>query len=115
MRSGVLMSLRPAWIRRVALAGGVVLVSAVAWSKPSLGKRMMVDEGDRGVPPVFQLEGVPLGGPRAPTHGAAPEQAGSAIVALGQGALVIDGDSGKLLRLDDKLAVAASVEIGAGA
>jgi DNA-binding beta-propeller fold protein YncE len=102
-------------MRRAALAGGLVVVSAVAWSKPSLGKRMVVDDFDRGVPPAFQLEGAPLGGPRAPGHGAAPEQAGSSIVAVGKGALVIDADSGKLLRLDDQLKVSSSVAIAEGA
>ncbi|HTJ44344.1 MAG TPA: c-type cytochrome [Kofleriaceae bacterium] len=91
------------------------MASALALAKPSFGKRMVIDDFDRGVPPAFQLEGAPLGGPRAPTHGAAPEQAGSAIVAYGKGALVIDADSGKLLQLDEKLKTTASVDIGAGA
>ncbi len=115
MRLGVNMRVRPAWVRRAAVASGVVLVSAIAWSKPSLGKRMVVDDFDQGIAPAFQLEGAPLGGPRPPTHGAAPEQAGSAIVALGKGALVIDADSGKLLRLDGALKTTASLAIGEGA
>lgn len=115
MRWGELMKVRAPWVRRGALVGGAVVVSAVAWSKPSLGKRMVVDDFDRGVPPAFQLEGAPLGGPRAPTHGAAPEQAGSAIVAVGKGALVIDADSGKLLRVDDKLVARASLDVAPGA
>lgn len=115
MRSGELMKVRAPVVRRAALTGGVVVASAIAWSKPSLGKRMVVDDFDRGVPPAFQLEGAPLGGPRAPTHGAAPEQAGSAIVAVGKGALVIDADSGTLLALDEKLAPRAQLEIAPGA
>src|SRR5262249_46819708 len=65
-------------------------------------------------------------GPRAPTRGAAPEQAGSTIVALdaagsgsvtrgGAGALVVDADSGALFRLDDRLAVSARLAIAPGA
>lgn len=67
---------------------------------------------DRHVQPTFELQGTALGGVTAPeVHPA--HLAGSTIVALdGGGALVIDGDSGALIRTDRTGAVIARVAIG---
>jgi Cytochrome c len=98
--------------RRAAAVGGALLAASVAWSHPARARRMVVDDFQSNVPPAFQLDGLALGGTRAPARGAAPEQAGSPIAAVGQGALVIDADSGQLVRLDAGLALTSRLPIG---
>ncbi|MCE9580552.1 MAG: hypothetical protein K8W52_45955, partial [Deltaproteobacteria bacterium] len=51
---------------------------------------MEFDPRGRFVNTPFTLEAAALGGPRAPTRGAAAAQAGAAIAAVDDGALVID-------------------------
>ncbi len=64
----------------------------------------------------FQMLDVPAGKAVAPASRARPAHlAGSSIAALADGALVIDGDSGRLVRLDAAGAVAGRLDIGAGA
>ena len=61
----------------------------------------------------FAMLDVPLGGTRAPKpDGRSASLSGSTIAALTDGALVIDGDSGKLLRLDKAGVVTARLTIG---
>jgi len=105
------MQVRPC-VRRLAAVGGALLAASVAWSPAARAKRMVIDDFDSNVAPAFQLDGLAVGAPRAPSRGAAPEQAGSPIAAAGTGALVIDADSGQLLRLDHGLAVTARLAIG---
>ena len=69
-------------------------------------------------PPDFVLRGPALGGARAPAGVdlAAPAHlTGGAIVAVGAGALVIDAESGDLLRLDAAGRVRNRLPIGPGA
>jgi mono/diheme cytochrome c family protein len=61
----------------------------------------------------FQLQDPPLGGTQAPAAKAANAAlAGSTIAALGAGALVIDADSGMLLRTDRNGKVIAQMDVG---
>lgn len=108
------MKVRHPRLQQAVVLGGAI-AATLALAKPSLGKRMVIDDFQMAQQTPFAFEAAPLGGPRPPTRGAAPAQAGSAIAAIGQGALVIDADSGALLRLDDQLAVKASLAIGPGA
>jgi len=75
----------------------------------ALAKRV-VDTFDAG-PPTFELSGRPLGGakPASPT---AAHLAGSRIAALADGAVVIDADSGALIRTDKVGKAAGSLAIG---
>ncbi len=72
--------------------------------------------GEREMPPpAFALDGTALGGPRAPTgvDARAPAHlAGSTIASLVGGALVIDPDSGDLIRVDRSGKVTARLSIG---
>jgi DNA-binding beta-propeller fold protein YncE len=91
----------------VALAalGPVTLITA-SWAK------MMLDPADFG-PPGFALTGAPIAGGKAaatPAH-----LTSSPIAALDDGALVIDPDSGALVRTGRDGAAVASLAIGAGA
>ncbi|MCE9574682.1 MAG: c-type cytochrome [Deltaproteobacteria bacterium] len=115
MRSAPFMKVRRPRLQQVVVLGGAAIATTLAFAKPSLGKRMVIDDFQMAQQTPFAFEGAPLGGPRAPTRGPAPAQAGGAIAAIGQGALVIDADSGTLVRLDDQLAATASLAIGPGA
>src|SRR5262245_34315928 len=67
-------------------------------------------------PADFELLGAPLGGPRAPEPSARPASlAGSTIAAWQGGAIVIDADSGELVRTDREGTPTARLAIGVGA
>jgi DNA-binding beta-propeller fold protein YncE/mono/diheme cytochrome c family protein len=75
------------------------------------------EEDEFSPAPVFQLEGRGIGGVRATSSVAPAHAASSRIAALGEGAaaLVIDADSGKLFRTDEKGARIAELAIGSEA
>ncbi len=61
----------------------------------------------------FALQDPPLGSTRAPAATPIPASlAGSTVAALADGALVIDADSGKLLRVDRTNTVVATLDVG---
>ena len=107
------MRLRPRRLPSAVAAALVALPLVVA----SLHARAASDEWEEGTftppaPPAFQLEpGLPQGG--AVAAAATPAYlAGSRIAALADGALVIDADSGALIRTDLATAPVAQVAIG---
>jgi DNA-binding beta-propeller fold protein YncE/mono/diheme cytochrome c family protein len=64
----------------------------------------------------FAMLDVPLGEGKPPTAKARPASlSGSTIAALAKGSLVIDGDSGALIRLDDSAEPTHRLKVGAGA
>ncbi len=74
--------------------------------------KMMMEE-DMG-PPTFQLQGRPIGGLDPAKPGPA-HLAGSRIAAAGTGAIVIDADSGSLVRTDKAGAKVSELAIGKNA
>lgn len=103
MRRSLLLALIPA---------GIVTAGVVATARPAMAKRMM-REVDFS-PPSFQLLGRPVGGAKPATATAAYLTA-SRIAAVDNGALVIDSDSGQLVRTDGSGKNIAQVAIGANA
>jgi DNA-binding beta-propeller fold protein YncE/cytochrome c553 len=91
---------------------GLATLGLAALAHPVMAKRV-VSEFDVGVP-SFQLLGRPVGGAKAATATAA-YLTGSRITAVDGGALVIDADSGQLIRTDKNGKNIASVSIGANA
>jgi DNA-binding beta-propeller fold protein YncE len=75
----------------------LIPVAGLALANPAHAKRVVGDFD--AVAPTFQLLGRPLGGAKPATE-TAPYLAGSRIAAVGDGALVIDADSGELIRTD---------------
>ncbi len=90
---------------------GIASVGLVADSHPAMAKRMMRE--DFG-PPAFQLEGRPIGGAK-PAAATAAYLTSSRIAATADGALVIDSDSGALIRTDKDGKNIAQVAIGSNA
>ncbi|MBS1124932.1 MAG: hypothetical protein H6Q90_7160, partial [Deltaproteobacteria bacterium] len=88
------------------LAIGLVVAALPTYA---LAKRMISDF-DRS-PPAFELLGRPIGG-ATPAKATAAHLTGSRIMAAGDGALVIDGDSGALIRTDKDGKSIASLAIG---
>lgn len=97
-------------MRHRKLATGL-LVAAVPLtiSAVAFAKRMIVDFDD--AVPTFELQGRPLGGARPATPTPA-HLTGARIMAAGDGALVIDADSGALLKTDGAGAKVAELAIG---
>ena len=97
--------------RRLAI-GLLAAVVPVGFATFAYAKRM-VSDFEMG-PPTFQLLGRPLGGIAAakpsPAH-----LAGSRIAAAGAGAVVIDADSGSLIRTDKAGAKLGELSIGKNA
>lgn len=87
------------------------LTAAIALS-PAAARSMRRDFGDFNV--SFQMQGRPLGGTK-PAKATAPYLAGNRIAAVGEGALVIDNDSGQLIKTDVDGKQAAAVAIGKNA
>jgi DNA-binding beta-propeller fold protein YncE len=85
-------------------------IATVALAEPALAKRMMGDFGQ----PSFQLLGRPIGGAKAARDTPA-YLAGQRISAVGDGALVIDSDSGELIKTDKTGAKLVSIAIGKNA
>lgn len=105
-------------LRRITAALATMTAAAVlAHADRVAAKRMVVDFQEMA-PPAFQLTGRSLGGPTAPAgldrEGVAA-LAGSAIAAVGDGALVIDADSGDLVRVDATGTPRARLAVGATA
>jgi DNA-binding beta-propeller fold protein YncE len=91
---------------------GLAALGIAAFAKPAMAKRMVADF-DAGQP-SFQLAGRPIGGAKAAA--ATPAfLTGSRIAAVDDGALVIDADSGKLIRTDKTGKNLAALDIGANA
>jgi DNA-binding beta-propeller fold protein YncE len=95
-------------MRRPVLAAGLL---TAAFATPALAK--MIAPFD-ATPPRFQLLGRPLGG-ATPAAATAPFLSSSRIAALADGALVIDADSGDLIRTDRSGTAIAKLAIGANA
>ena len=88
------------------LAIGLVVAALPTYA---LAKRMISDF-DRS-PPAFELLGRPIGG-ATPAKATAAHLTGSRIMAASDGALVIDGDSGALIRTDKAGKNIAELAIG---
>lgn len=93
----------------VAVAGATAFLSIALLARPARA-RMVIDE-DFFVQPTFELQGAPIG-KKAKPEAAPAHLAGSTIAALDDGALVIDGDSGQLVRVDRKGKAIARLDIG---
>ena len=91
-------------IAAVAIPLGVMTVALVAHAR---AKSMASFHGNVS----FQLLGRPLGGAK-PAEATAAYLAGQRIAAVGDGALVIDQDSGHLIRTDKANAKVAALSIG---
>ena len=98
-------------MRKLALGLTAVLPIA-ALATYAYGKRVVSDFDS--MPPSFQLLGRPLGGSK-PANATAANLSGSRITAAGDGALVIDADSGAMLRTDKNGTKVAEVAIGKNA
>lgn len=102
---------------RIAAALGTLTATALLAHADRVDAKRMVIMPEDIAPPAFALEGRALGGP-APTGiavAAAAHLAGSSIAAIDDDALVIDADSGDLVRVDATGAVRARLAIGSGA
>lgn len=95
-------------MRRPLVAAGLV---SAAIATPAFAK--MIAPFD-AAPPAFQLAGRPLGGAK-PAAATAAFLTASRIAALPDGALVIDADSGNLVRTDRDGKLVATLAIGANA
>ena len=95
-------------MRRPVLAAGLI---TAAFATPALAKMIAPFEA---APPTFQLAGRPLGG-ATPAAATAPFLTSSRIAALADGALVIDADSGNLIRTDRSGTAIAKLAIGTNA
>ena len=99
------MRMRPLFAAVIPLG-----IASVALAEPALAKRMISDFGA----PSFQLLGRPIGGAK-PARETPAYLAGQRIAAVGDGALVIDGDSGNLVRVDSAGKNTAQLAIGKNA
>ncbi len=96
-----------------SLLASAAVTGAVVWS--ARAERMVVMDLP---PPDFVMQGPALGGARPPAGVdlAAPAHlVGGAIVAIPGGALIIDGESGDLIRTDDRGGPRDRLAIGRGA
>ena len=102
---------------RIALTLGTLSLAALLAQADQVDAKRMVMMPQDIAPPPFALEGRALGGKAPATVGvaAAAHLAGSAIAVVGDGALVIDADSGELVRVDSLGKVLARLAIGPGA
>jgi DNA-binding beta-propeller fold protein YncE/mono/diheme cytochrome c family protein len=97
--------------RKVVLAIGI---ASLTISATAAAKRMMSDFEFGGGQVSFQLQGRPIGGSK-PAAATAAYLAGSRIAATEDGVLVIDEDSGELIRTDKAGKKIASLKIGKSA
>lgn len=95
-------------MRRPVVAAGLL---TAALASPAGAKVMMPSQV---APPTFQLAGRPLGGVK-PAAATAAYLTSSRIAAIDGGALVIDADSGNLIRTDKAGKPVAQVAIGGNA
>ncbi len=113
--SRVTSNAMPRTLRTVTVLSAAVLCVAVAAAEARSKSMPHFNEDFRGNAPDigFQLQDPPLGSTHAPAAKAAMASlAGSTIAALADGALVIDADSGKLLRADRDGNVIAHLNVG---
>ncbi len=97
---------------QLALLLPATVLAAAAAAEPVAAKSF---RGDRFFSPSpFALQGRPLGGSK-PAKPTAPHLAGSRIAAVGDGALVIDADSGQLIKTDKAGKQVAAIAIGKNA
>lgn len=89
------------------------LTAAVAVNAETVSARSMRRDFG-GFTPTFQMQGRPIGGTKA-AKATAPYLAGTRIAAVGDGALVIDADSGQLMKTDKDGKLLAQVAIGKNA
>ncbi|MDB4955048.1 MAG: Surface antigen protein [Myxococcales bacterium] len=89
-----------------------IVTVGVALAHPVMAKRMVSDFDV--AQPAFQLLGRPVGGTK-PATATAAYLTSSRIAAVGEGALVIDADSGKLIRTDKAGKNIAQLDIGQNA
>jgi hypothetical protein len=99
------------WIAAVCTVAGVAV--SILGVRPAPARRMMVEE-DFFVESDFRMLDPALGG-RHPAGATAPWLAGSTIAATADGALVIDADSGRLVKVDRTGRAVAVLGIGAEA
>lgn len=85
-------------------------IATAALAEPAFARRVFVDFSA----PSFHLQGRPIGGAK-PARETPAYLAGQRIAAVGDGALVIDADSGALIRTDKDGKNIASVAIGTNA
>ncbi len=97
---------------QLALLLPATVLAAAAAAEPVAAKSF---RGGRFFSPSpFALQGRPLGGSK-PAKPTAPHLAGSRIAAVGDGALVIDADSGQLIKTDKAGKQVAAIAIGKNA
>jgi DNA-binding beta-propeller fold protein YncE len=97
---------------QLALLLPATALAAIAAAEPVQAKSF---RGNRFFSPApFALQGRPLGGSK-PAKPTAPHLAGSRIAAVGDGALVIDADSGQLIKTDKAGKQVAAIAIGKNA
>src|SRR5437870_3402344 len=103
-------------IARSALPASLLAFAAVAaYGHPVMAKRAMpIDEFGGGFGVSFQLLGRPIGGTKAASATPAYLTA-SRIAAVGDGALVIDADSGQLIRTEKAGKNIAQLAVGGNA
>lgn len=107
----------PRTLRTVTALSAATLCIAFAAAEARSKSMPHIQEFDGGIgmgnQVGFQMQDPPLGSTHAPAAKAAPSSlAGSTIAALVDGALVIDADSGKLLRADRDGKVVAQLDVG---
>ncbi|HLU66363.1 MAG TPA: c-type cytochrome [Kofleriaceae bacterium] len=103
-------------IRSRRLLSTVIFVGSAAVLAGTPDARTRIPSGRLRPPPLFELLDVPVGPPRAPRI-ARPgvTLAGGPVAALAGGALVIDADSGQLIRTDAAGAPLARLDVAPGA
>ncbi len=101
----------PRSFRTASILSTVVLLPLIGGASPRVRSEMMLGF-DPGSGVGFQLIDPPLGPTHAPNGRAKASLAGSTIAGLPGGALVIDSDSGKLLRVDRTGKAIGSLDIG---
>jgi DNA-binding beta-propeller fold protein YncE len=102
-------------MRRTILAAAILVPAAVGLiAHDALAKKQMLVDMDEVTAPTFQLLGRPVGGAK-PASATSAYLTGARIAAVDDGALVIDADSGKLVRTDHDGKNLAVLAIGANA
>jgi len=90
------------------------IASVAAFTQPAAAKAMFREADFVGGGASFQMQGRPIGGTK-PAAATAAYLAGSRIAAVDDGALVVDADSGQLIRTDKTGKQIAAISIGKNA
>ncbi|MCL4224885.1 MAG: c-type cytochrome [Myxococcales bacterium] len=102
-------------MRALSLGSVLALTSAAVLLAPGPSHaRKFIFHEDEVAPPSFALDGPALGAPRPPAGAdvrAPAHLAGGSLAALADGALVLDADSGELVRIDARGEPAARLAI----